>query len=235
MTDYRKLLLEACAIASEHIRDRNGGPDATRIEALRSLATAPPFCGGEALVERDERYGFDYVMCGDCGASAGAGATRDPLTAKVAKWNTRAAPPEGAPAAAPAPGALSEAQRRAIGIAREHMLAEPERWAGVLGHLLSQPAPRPATLTVGEREAVSRARHLINSFTGVKDTQAALDRLLASDKLDMVPPRAGALCRAAIKWREWARKLERTAPEDADEELIAAVDEFLGIPSSETP
>lgn len=61
------------------------------------------------------------------------------------------------------------------------------------------------------------------------------ERILSADALVMVPPRAGALCRAAIKWREWARKLEKTAPEDADEELIAAVDEFLGIPSSETP
>jgi hypothetical protein len=52
--------------------------------------------------------------------------------------------------------------------------------------------------------------------------------ILAAEALVMVPTRAGALCRAAIKWREWARKLERTAPEDEDCELIEAVDEFLG-------
>lgn len=61
------------------------------------------------------------------------------------------------------------------------------------------------------------------------------ERILSADALVMVPPRAGALCRAAIKWREWARKLEKTAPEDADEELIAAVDEFLGARTRRTP
>jgi Lar family restriction alleviation protein len=64
-----------------------------------------PFCGEEASIEPDS-YGIEVVRCCYCGASAGDGATRDPVSARVEKWNRRARLTEGAGVAAGEPTAI---------------------------------------------------------------------------------------------------------------------------------